>query len=74
MNKLFIPAVGDRIALTAPWEFSLYLERRNFKFAVTQGLLTQEEFNHAEARYQNIFAFLARTLMKPGSPYLLKQL
>jgi hypothetical protein len=33
MAKLFIPACGDRITLKAPWEFTLYLESRNMKFA-----------------------------------------
>ena len=31
--KLFIPACGDRITLEKAWEFDLYLERRNVKFA-----------------------------------------
>ena len=31
--KLFIPACGDRITLTQPWNFLLYLEHRNTKFA-----------------------------------------
>lgn len=31
--RLFIPACGDRLKLTAPWKFSLYLESRNMKFA-----------------------------------------
>jgi hypothetical protein len=31
--KLFIPACGDRIILTQSWEFDLYLEHRNMKFA-----------------------------------------
>jgi hypothetical protein len=31
--RLFIPACGDRLRLTAPWRFSLYLESRNMKFA-----------------------------------------
>jgi hypothetical protein len=31
--RLFIPACGDRLKLTAPWKFSLYLESRNMKLA-----------------------------------------
>jgi hypothetical protein len=38
MAKLFIPACGDRLTLTAPWEFTLYLESRNMKFAEARGL------------------------------------
>lgn len=37
--RLFIPACGDRITLTAPWEFTLWLERRNIKFAQAHGLV-----------------------------------
>jgi hypothetical protein len=36
--KLFIPACGDRIHLTADWSFDLYLEYRNHKFALARGL------------------------------------
>lgn len=32
-GRLFIPAVGDRLILTAPWKFRLFLESRNMKFA-----------------------------------------
>lgn len=42
-QKLFVPAIGDRLTLTAPWEFTLSLERRNLKFAAEQGLLTDAE-------------------------------
>jgi hypothetical protein len=38
--RLFIPAIGDRIK---PWEFGLYLERRNLKFA--QELVEKDEKN-----------------------------
>jgi hypothetical protein len=41
--KLFIPACGDRIKLTASWEFDLHLEHRNTKFAAEHGLLDQKE-------------------------------
>ena len=37
--KLFIPACGDRITLTRPWAFDLYLERRNVKFGQSLGLI-----------------------------------
>ena len=40
--KLYIPAVGDRLILTAPWAFRLYLERRNIKFAKERGLVGEE--------------------------------
>jgi hypothetical protein len=38
MTKLFIPACGDRLTLVKPWTFTLYLERRNVKFAEELGL------------------------------------
>lgn len=41
--NLFIPACGDRLVLTAPWTFQLYLEHRNLKFAATRGLVSEEE-------------------------------
>lgn len=31
--KLYVPACGDRIVLEKDWEFELFLERRNLKFA-----------------------------------------
>lgn len=43
MNKLYVPACGDRIALTHPWEFQLYLEHRNIEFAKKIGLYTGKE-------------------------------
>lgn len=33
MRELFIPACGDRITLAEDWNFLLYLEHRNVKFA-----------------------------------------
>ena len=41
--KLFIPACGDRLTLTEPWTFELWLERRNMKFAESLGLLEEAE-------------------------------
>lgn len=41
--KLYIPACGDRLKLTAPWEFSLVFEKRNVKFGETMGVLTKGE-------------------------------
>lgn len=40
--KLFIPACGDRVTLTAPWRFTLWLEHRNVDFAVERGLLPKD--------------------------------
>ena len=37
-TKLFIPACGDRLVLTTPWEFTLFLEHRNMKFAAEHKL------------------------------------
>jgi hypothetical protein len=37
MARLFIPAIGDRITLTKPWDFKLYLEHRNISFAEAEG-------------------------------------
>lgn len=40
--RLFIPACGDRIVLTEPWMFSLYLESRNLRFAKEHGHVSKE--------------------------------
>jgi hypothetical protein len=37
MSRLFIPAIGDRLTLTRPWTFKLYLEHRNVTFAKEEG-------------------------------------
>lgn len=37
MARLFIPAIGDRLTLTQPWDFKLYLEHRNINFAESEG-------------------------------------
>ena len=37
--RLYIPACGDRLTLSAPWTFDLYLEYRNVEFAKTRGLV-----------------------------------
>lgn len=42
-GRLFIPAIGDRFRLTAPWRFTLTFERRNLKFAHHLKLITAEE-------------------------------
>jgi hypothetical protein len=39
MRELFIPACGDRITLTEDWDFLLYLEHRNVKFAEHRSLV-----------------------------------
>lgn len=39
MAKLFVPACGDRITLVQPWQFNLYLEHRNIKYAQLVGLV-----------------------------------
>lgn len=38
MAKLYVPACGDRITLSAPWTFTLRLEWRNRRFAEEVGL------------------------------------
>jgi len=40
--NLFIPACGDRITLTKPWRFTLYLESRNMKFAIEHKLVGEK--------------------------------
>jgi len=35
--KLFVPACGDRLILSKPWTFMLWLESRNMKFAKARG-------------------------------------
>ena len=44
--KLFIPACGDRITLSKPWTFNLWLERRNMKFAKTRGFAGKDAGNY----------------------------
>jgi hypothetical protein len=39
MRSLFIPACGDRITLADDWDFLLYLESRNYKFAEARNLV-----------------------------------
>jgi hypothetical protein len=39
MQRLYIPACGDRLTLTGDWVFTLYLERRNVEFAKSRGLV-----------------------------------
>lgn len=41
--KLFVPACGDRIILSKPWTFTLYMESRNLKFAHAHGLVSKED-------------------------------
>ena len=43
MTKLFIPACGDRITMVEPWEFDLYLESRNMKFAQERKLIDEKK-------------------------------
>lgn len=40
--RLFVPACGDRLVLTAPWQFTLFLEHRNIGFAKKAGLLEKD--------------------------------
>lgn len=42
-GRLFIPAVGDRFHLAAPWSFRLFFEGRNVKFAQAMGVLKPGE-------------------------------
>ncbi len=39
--RLFVPACGDRLVLSAPWSFRLALEHRNVKFAKARSLVDQ---------------------------------
>lgn len=41
--KLFVPACGDRLTLTANWTFALFLETRNMKFAGSRNVLKEHE-------------------------------
>jgi hypothetical protein len=43
VQKLFIPACGDRLVLAAPWTFRLFLEHRNIKFAEQLKLYTPKK-------------------------------
>lgn len=51
--KLYIPACGDRLVLTKAWEFDLYLEHRNLKFAQVLGLYQPKPKEHAWNVYES---------------------
>ena len=51
--KLYIPACGDRLVLTKAWEFDLYLEHRNPKFAQVLGLYQPKPKEHAWNVYES---------------------
>jgi len=40
--RLYVPACGDRLTLVEPWEFDLYLEHRNVKFAKERKLVDEK--------------------------------
>jgi hypothetical protein len=40
--KLYIPACGDRITLSEPWTFTLYLEHRNKEFGKIHNLIPKD--------------------------------
>lgn len=40
--KLYVPACGDRLTLIKDWEFDLFLEYRNMKFARERGLISTD--------------------------------
>lgn len=44
--KLYIPAIGDHVKLTADWTFTLYNERRNWGFINVMGLPQTRELKH----------------------------
>lgn len=44
--KLYIPAIGDQLQLTADWTFTLYNERRNWGFANVMMLPHTHELKH----------------------------
>jgi hypothetical protein len=41
-RTLYVPAIGDRLELTAGWEFALHHERRNETLFAALGLKSQE--------------------------------
>jgi hypothetical protein len=51
MTQFYIPACGDRLILESDWEFDLYLEHRNTKFAESLKLLDNKD----QRRYHNIW-------------------
>ena len=69
-QKLFVPACGDRLILTAPWEFPLYLEHRNMQFAVEVGLYEPAVVGQ-RSRYKKVQAVLpAGTMIECDRVYI----
>lgn len=62
--KLFVPACGDRLTLTKPWTFRLFLEHRNLKFAKQRKYYTgDEDWNvYVDGKYRNGLVSVAVTL------------
>ncbi len=57
--KLFVPACGDRLVLSKPWTFRLFLERRNMKYAQTREFYTGDStwrgvFNKGTHQYRSV--------------------
>jgi len=74
--RLFVPACGDRIMLSAPWSFTLVLERRNVDFAKSRKLVDPGASPHwrafrSEGGYRSVDASLdAGTILECDRVYV----
>jgi hypothetical protein len=72
--KLFIPAIGDRLTLTARWAFTLFLEHRNVNFAKELGVLPEGQGKwdfYREGKEKSVLAELpAGTVLECDRVYI----
>jgi hypothetical protein len=74
--RLFVPACGDRLTLTEPWTFRLFLEQRNIKFATTRKFYEGDTtwrgvFDNATRSYRQIEVTLpAGTILECDRVYI----
>ena len=72
--RLYIPACGDRITLSAPWTFTLVLEHRNVEFAKTRKVVDPSApryGNFSRAGYEKVSVTLdAGTVLECDRVYI----
>ncbi len=67
MAKLFVPACGDRITLVQPWQFNLYLEHRNIKYAQSVDLVPNTQNWSVYVPNTNYKLATAAHIIAPGT-------
>lgn len=67
MARLFIPACGDRITVVQPWQFNLYLEHRNIKYAQSVGLVPNTQNWSVYVPGTNYQLATAQHTIEPGT-------